>query len=189
MERLYHFWALYQIIHWFSFLLKEDFITFDSKKQNLNKVFPGYCGLLMETSIIQSAPFSAGFLEIILAFNRCRNAPFMTSLLWMTNWNHIRKEVNISSPLPPINLTESVTLFFFINAFRLSGFKEVNNLSSISATLFHWLRTIASYTIQGVILKIRQSQTCRKTGTESYGSFKIAGLPQARQALLLLPSY
>ena len=38
----------------------------------------------LELSIIQSAAFAAGFLEVILIFSTCRNAPFGTRYLGMT---------------------------------------------------------------------------------------------------------
>ncbi len=39
----------------------------------------------LELSIIQSAAFAAGFLEVILNFQTCQNAPFRTRFLGMTN--------------------------------------------------------------------------------------------------------
>ena len=37
----------------------------------------------LELSIIQSAPFIAGFLEVILNYNKCQYAPFSVSFLDM----------------------------------------------------------------------------------------------------------
>jgi len=35
--------------------------------------------MILELSIISNAPFTAGFLEIILQFKKCWNAPFLAS--------------------------------------------------------------------------------------------------------------
>jgi len=46
--------------------------------------------LLVETSIIQSAAFEAGFLEIILNFKECQNAPFLEKFLSIVKIKLIR---------------------------------------------------------------------------------------------------
>jgi hypothetical protein len=39
----------------------------------------------------KDAPFAAGFLEITLIFQKCRNAPFWARFLGMVKSKHIRK--------------------------------------------------------------------------------------------------
>ena len=58
-------------------------------------------------NIIWNAPFSAGFLEVILIFQMCQNAPFLARFWDMIKSTYIGKKVNISPSPLPINLTES----------------------------------------------------------------------------------
>ena len=49
----------------------------------------------LETSIIYSAPFAAGFLKIILSFSKCQDAPFRASFSRMITYKLIRKKVKL----------------------------------------------------------------------------------------------
>ena len=48
----------------------------------------------LETSIIQSAAFAAGFLEVILIFKTCQNAPFRARFLDMIKLELHRKHLS-----------------------------------------------------------------------------------------------
>ena len=53
----------------------------------------------LETSMIQSAAFSAGFLEVNLIFKACQDAPFRALFLGMVTYEHIRNNINLQFSL------------------------------------------------------------------------------------------
>jgi len=49
--------------------------------------------------MIQSAAFSAGFLEVNLIFKACQDAPFRALFLGMVTYEHIRNNINLQFSL------------------------------------------------------------------------------------------
>ena len=53
----------------------------------------------LEASIIQSAAFAAGFMEVTLIFKTCQDAPFRALFLGMVTYEHIRNNINLQFSL------------------------------------------------------------------------------------------